>query len=298
MADLFFILNDVDIASYADDNTPYVIADDINGVITSLEQTSKALFEWFENNLLKSNADKCHLLVSSSDAVNLRVSEYDIKNSECEKLLGVKFDNKLTFEKHITDICRKASRKIYALARIAPYMDLSKRRMVMNAFFNSQFSYCPLIWMCHNRTTNRKINSLHERCLRIIYNDKQSSFKMLLEKDSSVSIHDKNIRCLATEMYKVSNGLSPPIVSSIFTHKNCHPYNLRLNSQFSRPLVRSVFHGTESISYLGPVIWDILPDSYKNLPNVSVFKNRIKNWKPENCPCRLCKTYISRLGFT
>ena len=156
LADLFFILNDVDIASYADDNTPYVIADDINGVITSLEQTSKALFEWFENNLLKSNADKCHLLVSSSDAVNVKVSEYDIKNSECEKLLGVKFDNKLTFEKHITDICRKASRKIYALARIAPYMNLSKRRMVMNAFFNSQFNYCPLIWMCHNRTTKKK----------------------------------------------------------------------------------------------------------------------------------------------
>ena len=199
LADLFFILNDVDITSYADDNTPYVIADDINGVITSLEQTSKALFEWFENNLLKSNADKCNLLVSSSDAVNLRVSEYDIKNSECEKLLGVKFDNKLTFEKHITDICRKASRTIYALARITPYMDLSKRRMVMNAFFNSQFNYCPLIWMCHNRKTNRKINRLHERCLRITYNDKQSSFKMLLEKDSSVSIHDKNIQCLTTE---------------------------------------------------------------------------------------------------
>ena len=99
MADLFFILHDADIASYADDNTPYVIADDINGVITSLEKASKALFEWFENNLLKSNTDKRHLLVSSSDAVNLRVSEYEIKNSECEKSLDVKSDIKLTFEK-------------------------------------------------------------------------------------------------------------------------------------------------------------------------------------------------------
>ena len=80
LADLVFILNDVGIAGYADDNTPYVIADDINGVIASLEKASKALFEWFENNLLKSNTDKCHLLVSSSDAVSLRVSEYDIKN--------------------------------------------------------------------------------------------------------------------------------------------------------------------------------------------------------------------------
>ena len=142
-----------------------------------------------------------------------------IKNSKCEKLLVVKFDNKLTFEKHMTDICRKASRKTYALARIAPYMDLSKRCMVMNAFLNSQFSYCPLIWMCHNRMTNRKINRLHERCLRIIYKDKQSSFKMLLEKDSFVSTHDRSIQCLATEMYKVSNGLSSPIVSNIFTQK-------------------------------------------------------------------------------
>ena len=77
LTDLFFILNDVDIASYAGDNTPYVIANDINVVITSLEKASKVLFEWFENNLLKSNADKCHLLVSSSDAVNLRISEYE-----------------------------------------------------------------------------------------------------------------------------------------------------------------------------------------------------------------------------
>ena len=126
--------------------------------------------------------------------------------------------------------------------------------MIMNAFFNSQFNYYPLIWMCPNRSRNRKITRLHERCLRIIYNDKQSSFKMPLEKDSSVSIHDRNIQCLATEMYKVSNGLSPPIANNIFTQKNCHPFKLRLDSQFSRPLVGSVFHGTKSISYLDPVI--------------------------------------------
>ena len=129
--------------------------------------------------------------------------------------------------------------------------------------------------MCHNRTTNRKINKLHERCLRIIYNDKQSPFKMLLEKDSSVSIHYRNIQCLAIEIYTVTNGLSPPVARYFYT-KNSHSSNLRLNCQFSRPLVRSAFHGTKSISYLGPPIWGILHDSYKNLPNFSVFKNKIK----------------------
>ena len=109
------------------------------------------------------------------------------KNKEYDKLVGFHFDNKLTFEKHIIDICRTASRKIHALARITLCLDISKRRMIMNASFNPQLNYCPPIWMCHNGTTNRKTNRLHERCLRIIYNDKQSSFKMLLEKDSSVS---------------------------------------------------------------------------------------------------------------
>ena len=103
---------------------------------------------------------------------------------------------------------------------------------------------------------------------------------MLLEKDSSVSIRDRQIQCLTIEIYKVNNALSPLLVSNIFTQKNCHPYNLRLHSQFSRPLVRSVFHGTEGISYLRPVIWGTLSDSYKNFPSFSIFKNRIK--KMEN----------------
>ena len=224
-----------------------------------------------KNNFLINNADKCHLLVSSNDVGNLRVSEYDIKNSECEKFQSVKFDNKLPFEKYI----------------------------IMNAFINSQFNYCPLIWMCHNRTTNRKINRLYEKCLRIIRNEKQSSFKMLLEKDRSASIHDRNIQCLATEMYKVSNGLSPSVVSksAIFLHKKTVTLtiydlilsfpDLLLGLHFTRPKVYPILIGLSETF-----------DSYKNLPNFSVFKKRIIKWKTENCPCRLCKTYISRVSFT
>ena len=88
----------------------------------------------------------------------------------------------------------------------------------MNAFSNSQFNYFPPIWMCHDCTTHRKINRFNERCVRIIRDDKQSSFKMLLEKDSSVSIDDRIIECTATEIHKVSNGLSTPLASNIFTH--------------------------------------------------------------------------------
>ena len=86
----------------------------------------------------------------------------------------------------------------------------------MNAFFNSQFNYCPVIWMCHSRALNNKINRLHERCLRIIYNDKTSTFKELLEKDKSLSIHCRNIQVLATEMYKVVSEMAPAIMNETF----------------------------------------------------------------------------------
>ena len=95
-------------------------------------------------------------------------------------------------------------------------MELTKRRILMNAFFDSQFNYCPLIWMFYSRNLNNKINRLHEHCLRVIYNDKTSSFEQLLENDNSVSIHHRNIQTLATEIYKVTNGLFPEIMSEIF----------------------------------------------------------------------------------
>ena len=142
----------------------------------SLERASVSLFRWFENNLLKNNADKCHFLVSTSQEVSLNVNNFKIKNSDCEKLLGVKFDSKLRFDQHVTDLCRTAGRKIHALARVTPFMNLSKRRLLVNSFFKTQLNYCPLIWMCHSRENNRKINRLHERCLRGLCNDKQLSF--------------------------------------------------------------------------------------------------------------------------
>ena len=117
---------------------------------------------------------------------------------------------------------------------------------------------------------------IHERSLRIIYNDKQSSFTELLNKDNSVSIHIRNIQRLAIEMFRFYNGLSPPLMSNMFKLKAENSYNLRQVSEFSRPMVKSVYHGTESISYLGPKIWDILPEKLKNIDNLEHFKKEIK----------------------
>ena len=145
LVDLFLIHSDIDIANFADDNTPYLSAKNIEDVIESLGRASVSLFRWFENNLLKGNVDKCHFLVSTSKEVSLNINNFKIKNSDCEKLLGVKFDSKLRFDQHITDLCRTASRKIHALARVTSFMNLSKGRLLTNSFFKTRFNYCPLI---------------------------------------------------------------------------------------------------------------------------------------------------------
>ena len=116
---------------------------------------------------MKANLGKYHMLLSSTESLNFQISETVIHNSQSKKLLGVTFDNTLKFEKHINTICQKVNRKLNALVRITPYMELTKWRILMNTFFDSQFNYCPLIWMFRSRNLNNKINRLHERCLHL-----------------------------------------------------------------------------------------------------------------------------------
>ena len=165
---------------------------------------------------MKVNHDKYHLLSSSHEDVNIKIANVTIKSSTSKKLLGVTIDNKLKFDKHVENICQKASRKLNAPARLVDYMDLSKRRVLMNAFFTAQFNYYRTTWTFHSRSLDNRINRLHDRCLRMIYNNKQSNFDELLVKDNSVTIHDRNIQCLAIQMYMVANGMSPDIMSEFF----------------------------------------------------------------------------------
>ena len=118
---------------------------------------------------------------------------------------------------------------------------------------------------------------------------KKSSFHDLLEKGSSVSIHYRNLRALATEMYRTYYGMAPEIMTEIFLLRPQDQYNLRRWSDFTLPIVRTVNYGLESIRYMGPKIWESIPANIKEVDTIECFKSGIKKWKPESCPCRLCK---------
>ena len=112
-----------------------------------------------------------------------------LENSKEEVILGIAIDNKLTFDNHIKSICRKAGQKLSALSRISPYLETDKKELLFISIVKSQFSYCPLVWMFCSRNTNNLINKIQERSLRLITNDKTSSFEHLLKANNEITTH-------------------------------------------------------------------------------------------------------------
>ena len=107
LCDLFLIMENIDIASYADDNTPYTTRNSMEEVIQKLESAAKTLFQWFSDNQMKANPDKYHFLCNSNSEVSLTIETQKIKNNKFEKLLDIKLYSKLNFNSHIHEICQK-----------------------------------------------------------------------------------------------------------------------------------------------------------------------------------------------
>ena len=299
--DIFFFLNKTSIANYADDNTTHLIENDIITLLKILQDETSTVLNWFKLNEMKPNSDKCHLIVVNNKNINYTSNNYVyldnefLENEDTVDLLGIKIDKKLDFDEHVNSLLKKGNQKLHALMRISKFLSQDKLKLIMKTFIESQFNYCPLIWMCHSRILNNKINKLHERALRVVYKDDELTFQQLLEKDNSYTIHERNLQKLAVEMYKVRHNLSPAPFQEIF-HKS-DPQNLRKEEGFEIPKVRTVNNGIETIRYRGPITWDIIPKDIQQSKSLSEFKTKIKKWKPKDCPCRLCKIYIQDLGF-
>ena len=135
-------------------------------------------------------------------------------------------------------------------------MNSHQKRIIMKSFIISQFGYCPLVWMFTSRTLNHRINRIHERALRIAFNDQSSSFEDLLCRDNSVTIHVRNLQTLAIELYKIVNNISPEIMKNIFFLDENKRYPTK--SIFKTTNIRTTHFGLESLAHLGPKIWNIL----------------------------------------
>ena len=159
----------------------------------------------------------------------------------------------------------------------------------------SQFACCPLVWMFCFRQSNNLINKVHERALKLIYQD-NCNFEVLLEKQHDFSIHQRNLQVLMTEIYKIVNSIAPSMVNSLFTfHLNQDNIrNFRELSTGKRNIVNYCF---ETVTYKVPILWTKSPSEYKLVSSLTAFKSKLKYWKCEICTSRLCKEYQPILGY-
>ena len=168
---------------------------------------------------MKANSDTNHILLSCNEPSTLVTDGSSIETNTKEVLHGITIDKDLKFDDHVNSLCKMACQNLNALARLAPYMKVEKRRIIMKAFIESQLGYCPLVWVFHSRGIINKINRIHEKALAITCNNKSSSFQDLLDKDNSLTIHQRSIRTLTIETFKVLHGLSPPLLNEVFVER-------------------------------------------------------------------------------
>ena len=159
-------------------------------------------------------------------------------------------------------------------------MSLEKCRTLMKAFIESQFNYCPLIWMLYSRTLNNKINHIHERALRTVYSDYNSSLNKLLDKDGSLTIHQRNVQSLAIEIYKYVHGLSLAILSEVFKVNETIPYDLRMRNELCHKSKDSKIRYRNYIFFVSKNLV-FYTAKYKRLWRLTMFqKEKLENGNP------------------
>ena len=297
--DLLWTIEELDVCNFADDTTLHAIDKDLRNLQKKLETSSNVAIKWFKLNYMKLNSDKCKLIIcgKKDHSIVVKVGNSEIKEEQCVKLLGIHIDNKLNFDQHISKVVKKANSKIAVVKRSFRFLSQFKRKLLLDSFVQSQFSFAPLVWMLHSKKATTKINNVHYRMLKILYNDTESSFEQLLAKDNTFTVHETNIQKLMTEMYKAKSQMGPSLLQEIFRNPCYKGPQLRNGKYFKKPTIRTQKYGEKSLEYFGTLIWNLLPKNIKEADCIENFKMLIKYWKPIKCPCYLCKEFVKGVGL-
>ena len=199
-----------------------------------------------------------------------------IKSNEKVDLLGLTSDDKLSFEMHVSAICKKASGQLNALKRLSPHLTYKSRKAAVDAFILSNFNYCPLVWYCSTAREQQKIERIQQRALRRIHDDYEFDYTVLLDRSNTVTMNVKRMRALCIEIYRPLNSLSPKYMKELFK-LNSPVYSSRRSQNLHVPRVNQTTFGLKSIWYEGPKIWNHLPNSFKSAENLKIFKYLIKS---------------------
>ena len=208
------------------------------------------------------------------ETINMTINGAEIKGQNSVTLLKVEIDNELNFNNHISNICKKAGNKIKSISRNQILLGQKKKEALVNTFVYSNFNYCLLVWHFSTKKSTNKTEKIHERCLKVLYNNATETYDDLLVATSQPSMEIKPLRTLPTEIFKTLNDINPNYMKEIFylsSHETHKKYDLFVHS------LNTTKYGNHSLRVLGPYIWSSLPEEIKKLSSLNAFKNYIKN---------------------
>ena len=288
--DMFMVLDDdIEIYNYVDDNS--LLATGYNYVETKQKLVSNAerLIRWFQLNQMKVNPDKFNYITfGKGNCIDDDIVIYDrvIKSQDNVKILGLHLDRKLSFTSHVTNLCQKAGRKVQVLSRLSRILNDINKTLLYNSFIECYFNYSCCIWHFCSKADTYKVEKIQRKALKCITLDYNASYNDLLQTCKKLPLYITRIhRCMET-VFKITNDLYPEYFNQFFVFKH-NIYNMRTTGNLSLPVYSTIKYGKNSISYMGPYYWNMLPKEIKNVDNLNIFKSKLKSWLPK-CACGSC----------
>ena len=298
MNDLFFFIEgQCTLYNYADDNNFGVSHSDLDYVLQRLTSCANVAINWFNINEMEANASKFQGIIkvygNTVAPKTIQVMNEEIDFSKEITLLGVNIDVKLTFDSHISKICKRSGFSLRALERISKHLSEESKKYVYNAFIASHFSYCNIVWHFTSIHNVLKMERINKRALRIIFDDDVSTYPQLLEKAGLMDLYTTRINAIALEMFKTDKKINPAFLHDLFLNQD-HNYDLRnfvqidppiRCIQLEPPIPRTSTYGLNSFVYQGPKIWNALPMEAKSSNSVIDFKNIVRALPNMTCSC-------------
>ena len=238
------------IYNYADDNTIGIRHSDSDILRNQLLWYTETAMQWFNANFMRTNTSKFQAIVMSSGSndtsFTINVFDNELMPSKCVKMLGLHIDDKLHFEKQISSICSRASNHIHALNRVSKFLNEEVKIKLYNTFVLSNFLYCCTVWHFCSNKCSYKMEKIHKRALRVVFNDYESSYMELLKKANRPPLYVSRMETIGVEMYECRHQLNPTFVSNMFSVPE-RMYNLRRGSQFVQPNVNTTTFGLNTL---------------------------------------------------
>ena len=272
--DFYYLFQTATLHGFADDNTLSAQANTLAELIKKLENETEIAIKWLKYNQMLANSSKFQTILISKEKGHIKASitidGQQIESKLSVVLLGNKIDNKLKFEEHIGELCKKAANQLNSLYKFRKFMTPFAKKIATNSFVKSNFSYCPLIWHFCPASSKSKIEKIGTRANKLCG----------LE---TVTFEIKRLRQIAIEIYKTLHDMNPPYIKDIFKKRTGRTSQRLANNIKCIDKYETKF-GKNSLRYLGPILWNSLPHHIKALDNFDEFKDFMKHWGEPGCP--------------